>query len=59
MASLYMLQVWGVEDPKFKAKLDEALADFKMAHEILEKNPQNTEDIDKITKLYVVLYAKN
>lgn len=49
MASLYMLQVWGIEDPKFKAKLDEALTLFKTSHSTLEKQANNTEAIN--TKL--------
>lgn len=50
MASLYMLQVWGVKDPKFKTKLKETLALFKEAHETLEKQENNTLSISKKLK---------
>jgi len=46
MASLYMLKVWGVEDPKFKTKLDETLKLFKTSLEKLEKSPLNNDEIN-------------
>ena len=48
MASLYMLKVWGVKDPKFKTKLDEALALFKTSLETLEKSPLNNDEINAL-----------
>jgi len=45
MASLYMLKVWGVKDPKFKTKLDDALKLFKTSLETLEKSPLNNDEI--------------
>jgi nitrate/nitrite-specific signal transduction histidine kinase len=48
MASLYMLKVWGVEDPKFKIKLDETLALFKTSLERLEKSPLNSQEINAL-----------
>jgi len=48
MASLYMLKVWGVEDPKFKTKLDETLVLFKTSLEKLEKSPLNSEEINRL-----------
>jgi hypothetical protein len=44
MASLYMLKVWGVKDPKFKTKLDDTLALFKDSLEKLEASPLNNEE---------------
>jgi len=48
MASLYMLKVWGVNDPEFKKKLDDALTLFKQSHEKLEKAAINTEETKKL-----------
>ena len=48
MAGLYMLKVWGVEDPQFKDKLDEAMKTFSSSLEILEKYDNNTDDIKKL-----------
>jgi len=45
MASLYMLKVWGIEDPQFKVKLDEAMGLFKTSLAELEKSSLNTEEI--------------
>ncbi|TET87695.1 MAG: hypothetical protein E3J96_04955 [Sulfurovum sp.] len=45
MASLYMLKVWGVEDPKFKTKLDETMKLFKTSLAELEKSSLNTAEI--------------
>ena len=50
MASLYMLKVWGIDDPKFKEKLDKAMKAFKTSHERLKKAPQNDEEIRKRLK---------
>ena len=48
MASLYMLKVWGVNDPEFKQKLDDALNIFKQSHEKLEKADINTDQTKKL-----------
>jgi len=48
MASLYMLKVWGVKDPKFKTKLDDALTLFKSSLETLEKSPLNNDEINAL-----------
>jgi hypothetical protein len=48
MASLYMLKVWGVKDPKFKTKLDETLALFKTSLETLEKSSLNNDEINTL-----------
>ena len=45
MASLYMLKVWEVDDPQFKAKLDDAMKLFKTSLEELEKSDLTTEEI--------------
>lgn len=45
MAGLYMLKVWGVQDPKFQSKLDAALALFKRSLETLETSEMTNEDI--------------
>jgi nitrate/nitrite-specific signal transduction histidine kinase len=44
MASLYMLRVWGVEDPKFKTKLDDTLTLFKTSLEKLDASPLNNDE---------------
>lgn len=44
MASLYMLKVWGVEDPKFKEKLNDALSLFKTSQQKLETSPLNNDE---------------
>jgi nitrate/nitrite-specific signal transduction histidine kinase len=48
MASLYMLKVWGVKDPKFKTKLDDTLALFKTSLEKLESSPLNNDESKKL-----------
>jgi len=45
MASLYMLKVWGVEDPQFKTKLDDAMKLFKTSLAELENSSLNTDEI--------------
>ncbi len=44
MASLYMLKVWGVEDPQFKKKLDDTLTLFKESLAKLETSPLNNDE---------------
>jgi nitrate/nitrite-specific signal transduction histidine kinase len=46
MAGLYMLKVWGVEDPKFKDKLDDTLKLFKTSLDKLMKSPLNNDEIN-------------
>jgi len=48
MASLYMLKVWGVKDPKFKTELDDTLTLFKISLEKLEKSPLNNDEINAL-----------
>jgi len=48
MASLYMLKVWGVNDPKFKDKMTKTMKLFKDSHEILKKSNMNTKEIDDL-----------
>jgi len=43
MASLYMLKVWGVNDEKFKERLDSAMKLFKRSQERLEKSELNSD----------------
>jgi hypothetical protein len=48
MAGLYMLKVWGVEDPQFRQKLDDAMKLFKESLETLEKYEANTKEINEL-----------
>jgi len=48
MAGLYMLKVWGVEDAKFKEKLDDTLKLFKTSLEKLQKSPLNNDEINAL-----------
>ncbi len=48
MAGLYMIKVWGIDDPQFKNKMDETMALFKTSSEELEKSELNTEEITKL-----------
>ena len=50
MASLYMLKVWGVKDPKFKTKLDDTLTLFKTSMDKLEKSDLNDDEINTLLK---------
>lgn len=50
MASLYMLKVWGVKDPKFKTKLNDTLTLFKTSMDKLEKSPLNDDEINALLK---------
>ena len=45
MASLYMLKVWGVDDPKFKAKMDEAMKLFDTSLKRLMEAKMTTPEI--------------
>ena len=48
MAGLYMLQVWGIKDPQFKKKLEDAMMLFSTSLDKLEKYENNSEEIKKI-----------
>ncbi|OQX50230.1 MAG: hypothetical protein B5M46_01055 [Epsilonproteobacteria bacterium 4484_20] len=50
MAGLYMLKVWGVQDPKFKTKLDETLKLFKTSLGTLERSSLNSDEINALLK---------
>jgi nitrate/nitrite-specific signal transduction histidine kinase len=45
MASLYMLKVWGVNDPKFKEKMDKAMVLFEKSFKKLIQSDMNTPKI--------------
>jgi hypothetical protein len=46
MASLYMLKVWGIDDEKFKDKMEKSMELFKTSLEKLKKSKFNTEEIN-------------
>jgi len=48
MASLYMLKVWGVDDKKFKEKMDDTMKLFKESLKRLQKSEINDEKINKL-----------
>ena len=50
MASLYMLKVWGVNDPKFKDKMEKAMNLFKTSAKKLMTSTLNTPNIDSLLK---------
>ncbi len=50
MASLYMLKVWGIEDPRFKKKMDDTMALFRDAHDQLISAKMNTSEIELLLK---------
>jgi len=50
MASLYMLKVWGVNDPKFKTKLDDAMNLFKISIKKLEVSVLSTDEIKVVLR---------
>jgi len=45
MAGLYMIKVWGINDPQFKDKLTDAMQLFKTSQNTLEKSTLNTSEI--------------
>ncbi len=45
MASLYMLKVWGVDDPEFKKKMNASMKLFKDSLERLKASKMNTPEI--------------
>ena len=48
MANLYMLKVWGIDDPKFKEKMDAAMKLFDDSLDRLMKSDLNTPEINKL-----------
>jgi nitrate/nitrite-specific signal transduction histidine kinase len=50
MASLYMLKVWGVDDPQFKEKMSKSMKLFKDSLERLKKSEMNTPEITALLK---------
>jgi len=50
MASLYMLKVWGVDDPQFKDKMDKSMKLFKDSLALLMKSKMNTPEITELLK---------
>lgn len=50
MASLYMLKVWGIDDPQFKKKMDDAMKLFETSLKKLEASDLNNEEINGLLK---------
>ncbi len=50
MANLYMLRVWGIDDPKFKEKMDAAMKLFGDSLDRLIHSDLNTDDINRLLK---------
>ena len=50
MASLYMLKVWGVDDPQFKEKMNKAMDLFRTSAEKLLSYEKNTPEIEALLK---------
>jgi Type IV pili methyl-accepting chemotaxis transducer N-term len=50
MASLYMLKVWGVDDPQFKDKMNKTMELFKTSMEKLMASSMNTTEINALLK---------
>ncbi len=48
MASLYMLKVWGIDDPKFKEKMDKAMNLFGTSLQTLMASEMNTPEINAL-----------
>lgn len=48
MAGLYMLRVWGVDDPQFKEKMLKAMELFRTSLGELKKYESNTEEISNL-----------
>ena len=45
MASLYMLKVWGIDDPQFKTKMTKAMDLYRTSLEKLKKSEMSTPEI--------------
>ncbi len=50
MASLYMLKVWGLDDPQFTKKMSSAMELFKTSLQTLTKYEKNTDEISALLK---------
>lgn len=50
MASLYMLKVWGIDDPQFKIKMAKAMELYKTSLKKLKKSEMNTPKIILLLK---------
>ncbi len=48
MAGLYMLKVWGIDDPKFQEKMTDAMALFKRSLKQLQASEMNTQEINNL-----------
>ena len=48
MASLYMLKVWGVNDPQFQTKMEKSMALFKTSMQRLMASSMNTDEINHL-----------
>ncbi|ADV46737.1 type IV pili methyl-accepting chemotaxis transducer N-terminal domain-containing protein [Nitratifractor salsuginis] len=63
MAALYMLKVWGINDPKFKEKMDAAMKLFGDSLERLRKSDLNTDQInqllDRVKKNFMFFQVMN
>jgi hypothetical protein len=63
MASLYMLKVWGVNDPQFKDKMNKSIDLFKTSLERLMKSDMNTEKItfllNRVKKFFMFFEIMN
>ncbi len=51
MAGLYMLKVWGIDDPQFQDKMDTTMKLFKDSSDKLMASDMNTPEITKLLKL--------
>jgi nitrate/nitrite-specific signal transduction histidine kinase len=50
MASLYMLKVWGVNDPQFREKMTKSMKLFKDSLNLLMQSKMNTPEITELLK---------
>ena len=50
MASLYMLKVWGIDDPQFKTKMAKAMDLYRTSLEKLKKSDMSTDEITVLLK---------
>jgi len=48
MASLYMFKVWGINDPQFQKKMQDAMRLFSKTHKRLQKSTMNTDEIETL-----------
>ncbi len=48
MAMLYMMKVWGVDDPAFAEKLTMVMSKFETVHQRLKKSSLNTDETTKL-----------